>query len=588
MTQYPRIGIRPIIDGRPLVREPLEEKTAAMALAAKQLIESRVFYADGTPVQVVIAERSISGGEEAARCASQFARDNVCATLSVTPCWCYGSETMDLDPMTVKAVWGFNGTERPGAVYLAAVMSAHNQRGLPAFSIYGRDVQDVEDNSVPEDVSEKILRFARCAVTVGQMRNKAYVGIGGVSMGIAGSFLDPQIMQEYFGIRAEWVDMSEVSRRLSIGLYDKQEFERALEWVQKNCREGFDKNPDSLRHSEQQKAGELATVVKMYLIIRDIMLGNDRLAGMGYGEEALGRNAILGGFQGQRMWSDWQPNADFCESLLNTSFDWNGRRQPVILATENDSSNGMSMLFAHLLTGKASLFADVRTFWSPQAVQRVSGWVPTGSAKDGFIHMINSGAAALDATGASRDEAGRGVMKNWWEMTQDDIDACLAASDWCPADLSYFPGGGFSSHFRTLSEMPLTMIRINLVKDLGVTIQVVEGQSVLLPEEVHTILENRTDPTWPTTWFVPRLTASGPCSSVYGVMAGWGSNHAAFAYGHVGADLVSLASMLRIPVSMHNLSDEALFRPHAWGAFGTADAESADYRACSSYGPLYR
>ncbi len=587
MKQYPKIGIRPIIDGRPAVRSGLEAKTMSMARKAKELLEQNLTYADGTPVQVVISDCTIGGGEEAARCAAQFARQDVCATLSVTPCWCYGSETMDLDPLTIKAVWGFNGTERPGAVYLAAVMSAHNQRGLPAFSIYGRDVQDVEDNSLPEDVSEKILRFGRCAVVVGAMRGKAYVGIGGVSMGIAGSFLDPQIMQEYFGIRAEWVDMSEVGRRLKLDLYDHVEFQTAYEWTKKNCKEGFDKNPPELQHTRAQKDKELAIVVKMTMIIRDIMLGNEALAEE-YPEEALGRNAILGGFQGQRMWSDWMPNADFCEATLNTSFDWSGKRQPVILATENDSSNGMSMLFAHLLTGKASLFADVRTYWSPESVHRVTGWSPSGSAQHGFIHMINSGSAALDATGASKDEGGKGVMKQWWDMTAEDMDACLAATDWCPADLGYFPGGGFSSHFKTLAEMPLTMIRLNLIGGVGPTLQIVEGQSIVLPDEVHRVLDDRTDPTWPTTWFTPRLTQGSPCSSVYGIMSAWGSNHAAFAHGHVGADVATLASMLRIPVSLHNLPEDEVFRPHAWGAFGTADAEGADYRACKHYGPLYK
>lgn len=587
MTVYPKIGIRPIVDGRQLVRKDVEPKAFIMAKAAKELIEEHVFYADGTPARCIISDCAIGGGEEAARCAVQFASEDVCATLSVTPCWCYGSETMDLDPLTIKGVWGFNGTERPGAVYLAAVMSAHNQRGLPAFSIYGQNVQDVDDNSIPDDVAEKILRFARCAVSVAQMRNKAYVSIGSVSMGIAGSFLDPQLMQNYFGIRAEWVDMSEVGRRLANDIYDKREFEKAYAWVRRNCPEGFDKNPKDLRHSAEQKASEWETVTKMTLIIRDIMLGNDTLADMGYEEESLGRNAILGGFQGQRMWSDWMPNCDFSEALLNTSFDWNGKRRHIPFATENDLSNGMSMLFANLLTGTASLFADVRTYWSKEAVQRVTGWVPQDRAANGFIHMLNSGAAALDATGASLDRQGRGVMKKWWEMEQTDIDACLAATEWCPADIGYFPGGGFSSHFHTLAEMPLTMIRLNIIKGVGPTLQIAEGWSVVLPKDVHGILEQRTDPTWPTTWFVPRLTPTGSCSNVYKLMGTWGSNHAAFAYGHIGNDLITLASMLRIPVSLHNIGEDDVFRPHVWNAFGTAHMEAADYGACKEFGPIY-
>lgn len=587
MKNNPVIGIRRIIDGRKVVRGELEGQTMQMAQAAKELIEKNIRYADGTPVECIISDGSISNGEEAARCAAQFSRQNVCATLSVTPCWCFGSETMDTDPLTVKAVWGFNGTERSGAVYLAAVMAAHNQRGLPAFSIYGKNVQDKEDESIPEDVQEKILRFARCAVTVGAMRNKSYVSIGGVSMGIAGSFLDPQIMQDYFGIRADWVDMSEVSRRLKNEIYDKEEFRRAIQWTKENCPEGYDMNPPELQHTKEQKDEEFATIVKMTMIIRDIMWGNEALRKEGWEEEALGRNAIAAGFQGQRMWSDWLPNADFCEAILNTTFDWNGKRQPIILATENDNCNGMPMLFSNLLTGKASMFADVRTYWDPEAIERVTGWKPEGLAQNGFIHMKNSGAACLDASGACKADNGSGIMKNWWDMTQEDIDACLKATDWCAAHQGYFPGGGFSSHFTTRAQMPLTMVRLNIVSGLGPTLQIVEGWSVNVPDYVCKAIDERTDSTWPTTFFVPRLDENGPCSSVYELMYRWGANHAAFAYGHIGEDLITLASMLRIPVSLHNVDPGVLFRPAAWNAFGTADPEGADYRACKCYGPLY-
>lgn len=589
MKSYPKIGIRPIIDGRLFgVREGLEGKTMSMAMAAKELIEREVTYPDGTAAECVISDCTIGCGEEAARCAQQFSKENIVATLSVTPCWCYGSETMDLDPLTIKAVWGANCTERPGAVYLAAVMSAHNQRGLPAFSIYGRDVQDAADESIPADVAEKILRFARCAVAAGVMRNKAYVGFGAVSMGIAGSFCNPQLLQDYFGIRAEWVDMTEVLRREKLGIYDQEEYQKALAWVRENCREGFDKNPEEIRHTQEQKEKEWEFNVKMTLIIRDVMLGNPKLEVLGFKEESFGRNAILGGFQGQRMWSDWQPTGDFTESILNTSFDWNGKRQPVVFATENDSLNGLSMLFANLLTGRASLFADVRTYWSPQAVEHVTGWKPEGKASGGFIHLLNSGAACLDATGASTDENGEGLMKRWWEMEEKDIKACLEATDWCPDDLGYFHGGGFSSHFKTQAEMPFTMIRLNMIEGVGPTLQIAEGWTVVLPDEVHKKLDERTDPTWPTTWFVPRVTGKGAFRDVYSVMANWGANHGAYAYGHIGKDLITLASMLRIPVSMHNVEAGGVFRPHAWSAFGTSDPEGADYRACQTYGPLYK
>ncbi|MBC8570397.1 L-fucose isomerase [Zongyangia hominis] len=585
----PKIGIRPIIDGRRLgIRESLEEKTMAMAQAAATLISENCRYADGSPVECIIADTTIGGCKEAALCAEKFAVNNVCATLSVTPCWCYGSETMDTDPMTIKAVWGFNGTERPGAVYLACVMAAHNQRGLPAFSIYGHDVQDVTDNTIPEDVKEKIIRFAKGAVAVGQMRGKSYINLGSVSMGIMGAFCDPAFFQKYLGIRPEWVDMSEVSRRVKYEIYDHDEFEKALAWVKANCKEGRDNNAPDVQHSREQKDAEWEFVVKMTLICRDIFQGNPKLYDMGWYEESLGRNGLLGGFQGQRMWSDWQPNGDFTEAILNTTFDWNGPKQPTIFATENDTLNATSMLFGHLLTGCASIFADVRTYWSPDAVERVTGWKPEGKAENGFIHLINSGAAALDATGKSKDAEGNAVMKPWWDMTQTDADACMEATDWCPASLGYFRGGGFSSHFKTDAEMPVTMMRLNLVDGLGPVLQIAEGYTVTLPDEVHHTLDERTDPTWPTTWFAPRITWEGAFTDVYSVMANWGANHGSLTYGHVGADLITLASMLRIPVALHNVPREKIFRPHAWSAFGTKDLESADYRACGTYGPLYK
>lgn len=586
---YPKIGIRPTIDGRwGGIREGLEEQTMGMAKAAAQLISSNLTYTDGTPIECVISPCTIGGGAEAARCAEYFQTQNVCATLTVTPCWCYGSETMDLDPTTIKAVWGFNGTERPGAVYLAAAMAAHAQRGLPAFSIYGHDVQDMTDSSIPEDVAEKILRFARCAAAVGAMRNKAYVGLGSVAMGIGGSYCNADFFQKYLGIRAEWVDMTEVLRRIHLEIYDHEEYERAIAWVKANCKEGFDKNPAEKKHSPEKKDEEWEFVTKMTMVCRDIMLGNEKLNDIGWHEEALGRNAILGGFQGQRMWTDWLPNGDFTEAITNSSFNWNGKKEPFTLATENDTLNGVAMLFGKLLTGTASIFADVRTYWSPQAVQRVTGKTPAGRAANGFIHLINSGAAALDATGVSKNEAGEGCIKPWWKVTHEDIQAMSEATDWCPADLGYFRGGGFSSHFYTHSEMPVTMIRVNIVDGIGPVLQLAEGYTVTLDEDVHKILDQRTDPTWPTTWFVPNLTGTGAFKDVYSVMANWGANHGSLTYGHIGKDLITLASMLRIPVSLHNVCDCDVYRPHAWSAFGTKDLEGADYRACQTYGPLYR
>lgn len=590
---YPKIGIRPIIDGRwGGVRESLEKQTMDMASAAAKLIEENLRYPDGTPVQCVIADKTIGGSAEASLCAEKFSGENVCGTLSVTPCWCYGSETIDMDPLTVKAIWGFNGTERPGAVYLAAALAAHAQKGLPAFSIYGHDVQDKGDAEIPEDVEEKLLRFARCAVAVGWMRGKSYVNIGSVSMGIMGSYCNADFLQKYLGIRAEWVDMTEILRRIKLEIYDHEEYSKALEWTRNNCKEGFDKNAskelaDIVKKSKvipPEKDWEF--IVKMTLVCRDIMLGNPKLDGLGWHEEALGRNAAAAGFQGQRMWTDWLPNADFTEAIINSSFDWNGKRQPIPFATENDTLNGITMLLLNMITGRAPLFSDVRTYWSPDAVERVTGKKLTGIAQNGLMHLINSGATALDATGASKAADGSGCMKEWWNMTDADISACLEATDWCRADYEYFRGGGFSSHFKTDAQMPVTMARLNIVEGLGPVMQIAEGWTTVLDESVHKLLDQRTDPTWPTTWFVPRLTGTGAFTDVYSVMANWGANHGAWVYGHVGQDLITLCSMLRIPVSMHNVDSSKIYRPHEWSAFGTQDPEAADFRACREYGPM--
>ena len=585
---YPKIGIRPTIDGRwGGIREGLEEQTMGLANAAKELIET-LRYPDGTPVQVVISPCTIGGGAEAARCEEFFSTRSVVATLTVTPCWCYGMETFDMNPNTIKAVWGFNGTERPGAVYLAAVLAAYAQKGLPAFSIYGHDVQDMGDRSVPADVAEKIIRFAKGAVAVGWMKDKAYLNIGGVSMGIMGAFCDTQVMQKYFGLRAEWVDMTELLRRMTLEIYDKAEYEKALVWIKQNCREGFDCNAGKefieiiTKSKVVDPDKDWEFIAKFSVIVRDLMFGNPRLDELGWHEEALGRNAVVGGFQGQRQWTDWLPNGDFTEAIMASTFDWNGARQPTAFATENDTLNGLSMLLGTLVTNTAPCFHDVRTYWSPEAVERVTGWKPTGAAKDGFIHLINSGATALDCTGAAD-----GKMKPFWEMTEENIKACLDATDWCRANYQYFRGGGFSSHFRTQAEMPVTMLRLNIVEGVGLCMQIAEGTTATLPDEVHAPLDQRTDPTWPTTWFAPRTTGEGAFTDVYSVMANWGANHGVTVYGHVGADLITLASMLRIPVTMHNVPAEKVYRPHSWAAFGTQDTQAADYAACKHYGPLY-
>lgn len=592
---YPKIGIRPVIDGRwGGIRESLEEQTMHMARKAADLISSSLRYPDGTPVQCVIADGTIGGGAEAARCAEKFSKENVVATITVTRCWCYGTETFDMDPKTIKAVWGFNGTERPGAVYLAAVMAAHTQRGLPAYAIYGRDVQDADDDSIPDDVAEKLLRFAKCAVAVGWMRNRSYVNIGSVAMGIMGSYCDVSVFQKYFGIRAEFVDMTEILRRIAVGIYDHEEYEKAIKWVKANCREGFDPNagkklPEIITKSKVVPADkDWEFIVKMTMIVRDILYGNPRLAELGWGEEALGKNAVAGGFQGQRNWTDWLPNGDFTETIMASTFDWNGTKQPTAFATENDTLNGLSMLLGTLVSHTAPCFHDVRTYWSPEACERVTGYRPEGAAGEGFIHLLNSGATALDATGAAKNSKGEGCMKPFWEMTEEDVKACLDAVDWCRANYEYFRGGGFSSHFRNIAEMPVTMLRLNIVDGIGPVLQIAEGRTVILPDKAHGIIDKRTDPSWPTVWFVPNLTGKGAFRDVYSVMSNWGANHGVTVYGHAGADLITLASMLRIPVNMHNVDEERIFRPHAWSAFGTNDLEAADFKACEKYGPLYK
>lgn len=606
MINYPKIGIRPTIDGRQGgIRENLEEKTMALANAVATLISQNLRNGDGSPVECVIADTTIGRVAEAAACQAKFEREGVGATITVTSCWCYGSETMDMHPSWPKAVWGFNGTERPGAVYLAAVLAAHAQKGLPAFGIYGHDVQDLSDNTIPADVAEKILRWARAAMAMATMRGKSYLSLGNTCMGIAGSIVNADFLQDYLGMRTEYVELVEILRRIDRNIFDPDEFQRAMAWIEKYCKpnEGYDYNEDrplfpgtpmtdfngkGKGKNRREKDEDWEFTVKCMMIMRDLMFGNQKLLEMGYKEEALGHNAICGGVQGQRQWTDYKPNFDFPESLMCSSYDWNGIREAYVMATENDFLNGISMLFGHLLTNKGVMFSDVRTYWSPEAVERVAGQRPQGGAAGGFIHLINSGATTLDATGAMTDADGNPTMKCPWEMTEADAEACLAATDWMPADRDYFRGGGYSSHFKTRGGMPMTMLRLNIVKGLGPVLQIAEGWTVELPAAVHDILDRRTDPTWPTTWFAPRLDPSKDAfKDVYSVMNNWGANHGAIAHGHIGADLITLASMLRIPVCMHNVKDADIFRPACWNAFGM-DKEGADYRACQNFGPTYK
>jgi L-fucose isomerase len=582
----PKVGIRPAIDGRRKgIRESLEKTTMGLAQAVAAHIESTLRHANGLPVECVIADTCIGGAAEAAMASEKFRKAGVGLSLTVSPCWCYGSETMEMEPLIPKAIWGFNGTERPGAVYLAAVSAAHSQKGLPAFTIYGRDVQDVGSTAIPAEVSEKLLRFVKAGLAVATMRGKSYLSVGAVSMGIAGSIVNQDFFEDSLGMRVECVDMTELVRRIEEKVYDEEEFQRAYPWVRQHCPEGKDYN--TAPRSRKRKDAEWEFVLKSAMIVRDLMVGNPRLAESGFGEEALGHNAILAGFQGQRQWTDHFPNGDFLEAMLNTSFDWNGIREPYLVATENDSLNGVCMLLGHLLTGTAQIFADVRTYWSPEAILRVTGRQATGPASGGLLHLINSGAAALDACGKQMKD-GLPAMKPFWEITPPEALACLAATTWPPAVYEYFRGGGFSSSYGTRADMPATLFRLNLIKGLGPALQIAEGHFADLPPEIHTVLESRTNPTWPTHWFAPRLNGGGPFRDTYSVMNAWGANHGVIGYGHFGAQLITLAAMLRIPVYMHNVSEEQVFRPSAWAAFGTADLEAADFRACANFGPLYR
>lgn len=582
----PKVGIRPIIDGRRRgVRESLEVQTMSMAKAVEELITNNLRYPNGEKVQCVISDTTIGGVAEAARCAEKFAREGVGLTISVTPCWCYGTETTDMDPFMPKAIWGFNGTERPGAVYLAAALAGHSQKGLPAFGIYGHDVQDADNNEIPEDVKEKLLQFAKAGLAAAMMRGKSYLSLGNVAMGIAGSTVNPDFFQKYLGMRNEYVDMCEFIRRMDEGIYDKEEFPKALKWTKENCKEGKDLNKPNNIKSREEKDNDWETVVKMTMIARDLMIGNPKLAEMGFVEESEGHNAILGGFQGQRQWTDHFPNGDFMEAILNSSFDWNGIREPLLLATENDSLNGVAMMFGHLLTNTAQIFSDVRTYWSPEAVKRVTGKELEGLAANGIIHLINSGASCLDATGEQSID-GKPVMKPYWDIAEEEAKKCLDATSWDAANAEYFRGGGYSSCFLSKGNMPVTMSRVNIIDGLGPVLQIAEGYTVDLPKDVNDALDKRTDPTWPTTWFAPILTGKGAFKDVYSVMNNWGANHGATSYGHIGAELITLASILRIPVCMHNVSEDRIFRPSTWNAFGM-DKEGSDYRACENFGPLY-
>ncbi len=581
---YPKIGIRPTIDGRENgVRESLEVQTMTMANTLKSHIENNYCYPDGTPVQVVVAESTIGRYKEATDCEELFEKNNVCASITVTPCWCYGMEVIDLHPTRIKAVWGFNGTERPGAVFLNAVLSAHNQLGLPAFGIYGSEVMDNDRTDIPDDVIPKIDKFIKGALAVGQLKNKSYLQIGGVSMGIAGSLVDFSLFQKYFNMNVVQVDMIEIMRRIDEGIFNPNEFETARAWVSENCTEIPDINKEHLKLTDLEIEEGLDFVTKMTLIIKDMMHGNEWLRNNGYNEEGLGNNSIAGGFQGQRQWTDYLPNGDFSETILNSSFDWNGPKSPTILSTENDALNGITMLFGHLLTNTAQVFCDVRTYWSPEAIKNLGNFTIDENLEDGMLHLINSGSAALDGTGKMRDENGNPVIKPFYDVTDEDMKNCLQATKWPVANREYFRGGGFSTNYLSEGEIPFTMTRVNLVNGEP-SIQIIEGKSIEISNDLYNAINDRTDPTWPSTFFIPNENTP---LSTYEVMNNWGANHCVLTYGHVGDLFITLASMLRIPVSLHNIEEDRIYRPTMWTHYGTLDKTGSDFRTCEKLGPLY-
>jgi len=588
LNKLPVIGIRAVIDPRRKVYNRTYGQTQDMASSVADYLSDHVKYPNSLPLKCVVYQKCVSNIVEAQECSDYFKHLNVGAVITVATGWCYPLETMLLDAGIPHAVWGFNGTERPGAVFLAALTAACNLKGLPMFKIYGKEVREKDDKRIPEDVGRKLLSFTRAALAASLMKGKSYLSLGTVSMGISGCISDELFFQQYLGMRISYVDMSEIQRRMNKGIYDPEELSKAIEWFSNNCKEGVDYNDPSLMHTKEQKAEDARDSIKLAIIVKDMMKGNQKLQDMGYEEEAAGYGAVAGGFQGQRAWTDQNANGDFMEAILNSTFDWNGRREPIVIATENDSSNAVSMLFGYLLTHTPQIFCDVRTYWSPETVKRITGEELEGRAKGGMIHLLNSGAAALEGSGCLTKD-GKPVIKPYWEMTEDDIKSCLQSTRWSPAMLDQFLAGGFSSTYSTKGEMPVTITRLNMVYGIGPVLQIAEGYTYEASPNIHMNLLGRTDPTWPSTWFVPNtIPGDAAYNDVYSVMESWGANHCSMSYGHIGSELITLASMLRIPVTMHNVETNNLFRPALWKAYGTKELEAADRYACAALGPLYK
>lgn len=581
-TQFSRakIGIRMLVDNRPALRAQQQQALFKLAEQVRLLLEGQVRYGDGVPAQCVIAPQPVGCVRDAAAVSELFRAERVGAVINIARAWAYPAEVMEYDTQLPQAVWGFSGSNYPGTVFMGAAVATAAQRGCPLFKIYGRDIQAGQDLRVPEDVADKLVRFAQCALALATLRGKTYLAVGSMCMGIGASAVDHAFFQCYLGMRTQMVDTAEILRRMEQKIYDPQEYARARRWAKENCREMQDPNPCALQQPAPQKQVAWDDSVKLALILRDLMQGNPALARQGHPEEAQGCLALAASFQGQRHWTDWQVSSDFAEAVLNSSFDWDGPRRPVTVATENDALQAAAMLMGTLLTGTAQIFCDMRAYWSPQAVQAHFGTVPP-TAEKGFLYLTNSGPAPLDGTLAA------GATKPFWAMTAEDMEGCIQHTQWGADKRAVFAGGGFSTSYQAAGGVPMTMVGLSLVKGLGPVLQIIEGETIALQPDLADALTQCTDPTWMRLFFVPRLTQAGVCSSVYNIVESWASNHCTLCGGHRAKAFTTLASMLRIPVCLHNLPPRQLFRPAVWGLYGEPGSTEADFRACQNYGPLY-
>lgn len=589
----PTIAITPVADGRTGAYETHVERTWRMVEKVRSLIRANVALPDGTPVNVVIAPEIVYGARTGARAQAVYSRAGVCANIWVSRSWAYSDELMSAcqgigSSEWQQAAYGLNQTDAPGAVWLKAFTAAMDEKKRPIFAIYSPDLES-EDGPLCPYVSERILRFARCAAAVAEMRGKNYLSVGSVSMGIIGSDVRRNILLDYLGMGTVSVDMVAIRGRIDRGFYDHAELEKAVRFMQKNFAIDYGKG----RRPYKSEA-LLRECLKMTLIVRDLMIGNPRLASPRIGkaqgfqadvEHAQGANAIAAGTQGQRQWTDLYPNFDMTESLLNSSFDWNGFRAPYIVATENDSKNAIGMLVASLITGLPQLFADIRTNWSPASIRQATGIDVDDVAPRGLIDKRNSGAGALDyaldprtlVPEASRETPYRvaAAIRRSEAAQARLMKEAAAGTTYLPAILTYFPGDGLSSHYRTPGGIPMTAYRYNVVGNM-LTCSVVEGETVALPDRVADHISNVTDRTWPETFWMPRDMSS------IEYMTRIGPNHDANSFGLIGADLLTVNAMLRVPVDLHNLAGDHIFRPTLWDRFG-----GDDFAACRMLGPLY-